>query len=497
MGARPDEEVATGLARHIVTDDLNPHFFHWPSLTFYVFAALYKTGSLAARTLGPGTALTDTQHLLVCRVLVACAGTATLIVLFRIGRRVADETTGLIAAALLAVAVLHVRDSHFAMTDVLMTLLVTASLALLLRAVDQQHPRQALTWFATAGVAGGLAASTKYSAAAVVAAMAAAQALMFTRSSQTALNLRAWLPSGVFLVAFGIAFLAATPFALLDYGKFALDLHFDFTHLADGHGIRLARGWIYHATHSLPYGVGITVFAASIPGAVLLARDHPRHTLVLGSFFAALYLSIGSGYTVFFRYILPLVPIVCLAAAVAVRRAAVWLSLRVGVSHRVALIALMVVMAGPGLVNSLWLDALLARTDTRVLAGRWLEARLRPDDTLHDAGGQYASLDLSRAAFHPWYYDPDTASFGHPEGKTPDWLILCESPLFTYTRVPEGLRDLASREYVLTKTIRATRLQSRGGVYDLQDAFFLPVWGFWTVERPGPTIRIYRQKDLR
>lgn len=497
LGARPDEEVATGFARHVVTDDLNPRFFHWPSLTFYVFAALYKVGSLAWSVFGLGTALTDAQHLIICRVFVACAGTGTLIVLFRIGRRVADESTGLIAAALLAVAVLHVRDSHFAMTDVLMTCLVTTSLALLLRAVDERHPRQAMKWFAAAGLAGGFAASTKYNAAAVVGAMAAAQALTFSRPWRTALSLRAWLPSGVFMFSLVIAFFAATPYALLDYGKFAYDLRYDFTHLSEGHGIKLGRGWIYHGTHSLPYGVGITAFAASIPGAALLARDHPRHAFILGSFFAALYLSIGSGYTVFFRYILPLVPIVCLAAAVAVRYAAAWLSSRARVSHRVAFTTLLAVTAAPGLVNSVWFDVLLARTDSRALAGRWLEARLRADDTLHDAGGMYASLDLSRAAFHEWFYDRGSKSFGHPEGKNPDWLVLYESPVFTYTRAPAELQDLARREYILMNTVRATRARPEAGVYDLQDAFFMPVWGFWTVERPGPTIRIFRRKDVR
>lgn len=496
LGARPDEQVATGFARHIVTDDLNPHFFHWPSLTFYVFAALYQLGSLTSRVLGLG-ALTDAEYLVICRVLVACAGTATLIVLFRIGRRVADETTGLIAAALLAVAVLHVRDSHFAMTDVLMTFLVTASLALLLRALDEQRRPQAIGWYAAAGIVGGLAASTKYNAAAVVAAMVAAQALLSSRSWKTAISFRAWLPSAAFVLAFTVGFFAATPYALLDYGKFLFDMRFNFRHLSEGHGdINLGRGWIYHVTHSLPYGVGITAVAASIPGAVLLARDRPRYALVLGSFCAALYLSIGSGYTVFFRYILPLVPIVCLAAAVAVRHAALWFSLR-GVSHRAALVALLIVTAGPGLVNSVWFDALLARTDTRALAGRWLEARLRPDDTLHDAGGMYASLDLSRSVFDQWHYDRAARSFGHPEGKNPDWLVLYESPLFTYTRVPAELKDLARREYILMNTIRATRWRPRAGVYDLQDAFFMPVWGFWTVERPGPTIRIYRRKDVR
>ena len=133
LGARPDEETAVAHARAILGGDLNPHFFHWPSLTFYAFAALYGAASGIRRALSLDPALTPADYLLIARGFVALAGTLTIVVLFRIGRRVAGDTAGVLAAAFLAVAILHVRDSHFAMTDVLMTLLVTASLALLLR----------------------------------------------------------------------------------------------------------------------------------------------------------------------------------------------------------------------------------------------------------------------------------------------------------------------------------------------------------------------------
>jgi hypothetical protein len=42
-------------------------------------------------------------------------------------------------------------------------------------------------------------------------------------------------------------------------------------------------------------------------------------------------------------------------------------------------------------------------------------------------------------------------------------------------------------------TVRSTRGPARSAVYDLQDAFFMPLSGLSTVERPGPTIRIYRR----
>jgi hypothetical protein len=41
-----------------------------------------------------------------------------------------------------------------------------------------------------------------------------------------------------------------------------------------------------------------------------------------------------------------------------------------------------------------------------------------------------------------------------------------------------------------------TRGRPRDAVYDLQDAFFMPFYGFHTVERPGPNIEIYKRRDV-
>src|SRR5947209_3547367 len=51
LGARPDEETAIGHAVGVLGGDPNPHFFHWPSLTFYLFAGLYAAASLIRRAL--------------------------------------------------------------------------------------------------------------------------------------------------------------------------------------------------------------------------------------------------------------------------------------------------------------------------------------------------------------------------------------------------------------------------------------------------------------
>ena len=388
-GARPDEETALGQSVNILKGDFNPRFFHWPSLTFYAFAGIFRIMTWVRAMLPVESEISYTEYLLVARAFVALCGTLTIVVLFKLGRRVADQTTGLIAAFLLAVAILHVRDSHFAMTDVLTTLLVTGSLAILIDAVERafESPGDvSLRRFALAGLVGGLSASTKYSAAAILAAMAGAQLVMLRHPHARMLSPRTWAPSLVFAGTCLAGFVLATPYSILDFETFSRDVRFTTTHLALGHGLDLGRGWSYHLRRSLPYGLGVPTFVAAMVGIVPFFRRYPRSAVISGAFAVAFYVSIGSGQTVFFRYVLPLVPIACLSAALAVRHGAPWIASRLGTPERATLAVVFLLIAGPALVNCVWFDALLARTDSRVLASRWLKEHVEPGATLHDAG---------------------------------------------------------------------------------------------------------------
>src|SRR4051794_56100 len=110
LRARPDEETAVGHAMAVLAGDPNPHFFHWPSLTFYALAALFQVASWTRWALLANGTLTDPEYFVIARMFVAAAGTLTIAVLFGLTRRVAGRTTGLVAAALLALAILHVRE---------------------------------------------------------------------------------------------------------------------------------------------------------------------------------------------------------------------------------------------------------------------------------------------------------------------------------------------------------------------------------------------------
>lgn len=472
--ARPDEATVLGHAAGILRGDANPHFFNWPSLTFYVMAGVFAAVARVKPALGYA------DYTLIARGVIALAGTATILVLARLARRIADDSTAIVAALLLAVAILHVRESHFALTDVLMTLLVVASLALAVEAIETER----LTVWAIAGLIGGLAASAKYSAAALVAV-----ALVVPGG---------WRSRLLFLSAFAAGFLAGTPYALLDFGAFQTDVRFERAHLAAGHAAAdLGRGWVYHLVRSLPYGLGIPTFVAALGGLVALAMNRwtsgiqRRALWPLALFAIVFFAAIGSGRTVFFRYILPLLPLACLSAAVAIRTLAVSLASRTRMSRDLATTVLALLVASMPFVNTLRMDLRLARSDTRVLAAQWLAPQLRPDDTLYDDGTDYTRLDLGGARFHDWRYDRLTRSFANANGNVPEWIVLYDSPLTSQAPLDASLRALTGARYMRVYAVDGAR--DTAALYDPQDAFFLPLAGFSGVERPGPNVSIYRR----
>ncbi|HWW85314.1 MAG TPA: glycosyltransferase family 39 protein [Vicinamibacterales bacterium] len=500
--ARPDETAVAGAAVNFLSGDLRPTIFSWPTLFMYVVALLYIATFVIGRPFtGYETlaAFAESRRQSVApffypaRALSALMGVLSVWWVYAIGRRVFDETVGLVAAFFLALAFLHVRDSHFGVTDVTMTGLIVLAVLTILR----WRETGGLGRVAIAGFAAGLAASTKYNGFGVFVPFGVALVQRFVDERDRPNRLAGACQSlAVFAAIVASVFFSTSPYIIIDWARFVSDV----TALGDtfsvGHGIVLSRGWLWYARVTLPAAMGWPIFAAGVVGTVILLASRFRETAVLFAFPVAYYIVAGRGYTVFARYILPEVPFLCIGAAwlvVTAVRAVVgasWPSLRVAALGTAA-----IVMVAPTARKTIMSDELLTVPDNRVVVAQALMSLVPPDSLVYHSGGAYGhvpfALEGRELPLRECAFDEATGRF---DAGQPDWIIVQRSPLVLYSDVPPALERVIADGYRLVHTFPVESGPPTRRLYDQQDAYFMPLEGFDGLKRPGPRFDLYQKR---
>jgi 4-amino-4-deoxy-L-arabinose transferase-like glycosyltransferase len=296
-------------------------FFDYPSLLLYVLA--------------PFQAWESSPSYLAARLVIAVLGLAGVGAAWWLGARAYGTLAGGVAAAATAVATVHVAYSHMAVTDVPLALATTVALAL---AVSGR--------LELAGLAAGAATGVKYAGAFLVVALVAA-------------GWAHWRRLAVSLALMALAFVATSPFVLAHPGE-AWE---DFSRVQ-----RLARaGWLgFEHDGSAPVafldrlwdslGPALLIAGAGLSLALVRRR---RADLVLASFSLVYFVDLFTLDAHFDRYVLPLVPALGALAG------------RIRPLAPVTLLLLVV-----PLTWSVQDDRELTRTDTRVVADRWIDRHL-------------------------------------------------------------------------------------------------------------------------
>jgi 4-amino-4-deoxy-L-arabinose transferase-like glycosyltransferase len=505
--ARVDESTMAAPAVGFLSGDLNPHDFMYPTAFRYALAATYAGWYLIASRFGIYSSLealanrrfeTIAPFFYMGRGLSVLMGTLTVWWVFLICRRLFDETIAIVAALFMALAYLHVRDSHFGTSDVTMIGLVMLSLLSIVRWQETGTLARA----AVAGLLVGLAASVKYNGlgAGVPFAVAVLERV-FARDRALRISvLRAVGLMAVFGAAVALGFFGTSPYALIDWHRFVTDIASQGAILAQGHGLRTTRGWIHHGTVNLPAALGWPLYLAGLGGVVGLLLTRWRQAIVLLAFPLAYYAVTGSGYRVFARDSLPNVPFLCIAAAWLVStlvQATVAPSRRTSVRWTTGAVA--VLLVAPSALDVWRLDHIFVREDTRVVAARTLPSLITPWSLVYQSGEAYGHVpfDISRPRFvvDECTFDETKNEFA-PEGTLPAWIILPRSPLVVYSRVPEGVERIVKARYDLVLRIPAAT-DDHPRVYDQQDALFLPLSDLSGIDRLGPSFEVYRLRAAR
>ena len=273
----PDEESLVPRAWELVHGGgLDPGWYDYPSLLFLVLA--------------PSQLGFDEPAYGAARVVAILIGVGGVAAAWWLGRASYGRLCGLVGAVGVAVATTHVAYSRMAVTDVLLTLGVTVTLALLVSG--------RLEW---AGVAAGLAASAKYPGVLLLVPLVVA-------------GFGEWRRVGRASALAAAAFLLTSPFVVLHAGA-AWD---DISRVQ-----RLAQaGWLgFEDDPVTPLAFGERLWQTLGPlalvglaGVAIAAWRHTRRDVVLLSFVAVYALSLLPAQAHYDRYVLPLVPVLCVLA---------------------------------------------------------------------------------------------------------------------------------------------------------------------------------------
>jgi len=308
-----EPEVMERAVRMMRTGDFNPRFFDYPSLYMYVESiastARFLFGAMQGKWAALAQAPTE-EFYLWGRAVTAIFGTATVWIVYRAGLRWSGRTA-LLAAVMIAVMPLHVRESHYTLTDVPTTCFVMLTLLLSLRA----HERSTLFTFALAGGAAGLAAATKYNGAvAVVMPLLACAMTPAVRPSRP-------LAMACVMAGMLLAFLIAAPYTLLDLPAFLNQ----FARLASEYRAPAATAeplWIVYLKHlrnALGWPGSLIVIAGATVGILHALLGPARLRWILATAFPFIYFYFISHQNIVYgRYLLPLLPFLSLLGAAAV-----------------------------------------------------------------------------------------------------------------------------------------------------------------------------------
>jgi len=361
----------------------NPKFFAYGSLPMY----LLRLVTDAVKRFWPEYGWRYANYIL-GRGLSAVFDVGSVLVIYVIGKRLYGRAVGLLGATFTALAVLHIQLSHFYTVDTLLAFFVIASLAAAIRVAQKGGLWGALP----AGLALGAALATKASALPLAAIIALAWLLAAIRADQPL----GWRKAILGCVLSGLlallAFAVCEPYAFIDWQEFLIGVAreslmvqgaIDWPYTRQYIG---TRPYVYLFWQTCKWSLGLPLGLMGFAGAasvtvaqarrLIVSRLRDRSAeLVPVCWFLVYFGLVGGFHTKFLRYMLPVIPLLCMWAACVLVR--LWMAPRVA-GARWGRVALPLTLACTAFYTGAFMNIYRAE-HTWVRATRWICEHYAPD----------------------------------------------------------------------------------------------------------------------
>lgn len=432
------------------SSSLNPHFFAYGSLPFYL-----------VKVVGQSLSENDPEfaHYALLnipgRFLSAISDVITIFLIFLLGRALFGAKIGLIASAFYATSVLPIQLSHFYAVDTILTMWVTATLYMLILFYKHATMKRA---FLT-GLFLGLALATKISALVLVVgigtALIADFVLLFLKQPHKPKH---WLPhlpnfakhlalyGGIIVITTAVVFAICEPYAIIDFQSFWTQTQQQSAMTKDAFTFPYTLQFVgkvpfvYELKNLFLFGLGPLLGIFAIAGTLYVTytalvkekKDKWAEECILLTFFFTYFVIVCNFAIGFMRYLLPLYPLFAIFGAVLAKRLYDSFDIRGKLQYFfIAYFALAL------LIWPLSFVQIYSRSNTRVQATEWIHHNIPSgstlaiehwDDRLPLSGSDYYLLEELPL------YDPDTAYKWQgirDKLERTDYLIIASNRLYT------------------------------------------------------------------
>ena len=406
-----DEPIVVNHALAYGTGDLNPHFFKIPPLVSYLLFFCYGFYYLIGRGLGLFHSSLDFERLfyldptsfyLIARIVFGVIlGTAAVYGVFRLVKRFWNAEKALWAALFLAVNFLHARDSHYIYADIPLLCVLLAGFYVIFRVSEVP-----LSWkeHLLCGGMIGLATATKYNGFFLI--------IPYLWICVRSVPWRRW---PLFWVSAGmtalLVFVMLNPYSVLDASFYIRDVAEQSRSNTGG------MPWFHPLKYSLVGAMGAIFLTLALLGWLRAVLSGKPRLEAVAVFVLGYYFVIGKWGQPYDRYVLPLVPFLCILG---VDFLIFWkekMCQGKRVLNIVFLTLIYCVMILPAVFQIVRWDQVMAAEDVRTVAKSWIETHIPSRSRIAMDG----SFFMPRLSFTPGQLQGKLSSLdrsgGHSDAK--------------------------------------------------------------------------------
>ncbi len=355
---------------------LDPLIYIYPTLYTYLLLSLYMILYLIGNLLGifidsidfAIQFLTDPSiFYLTGRIINVLVSLLTIVIFYKLSRRIFGETTARFAALIAALMYHFVQFSRFAVPDTLLIFFSTVATLLILQ--TYYHPSQKN--YALSGLFIGLAIGTKYNAGFLILGLLMVYILHRIEHRQT----KFWQNSLAGFLSLFIGFFIFNPLWLLKFSDFFEGYRLMSAQMSTAVSLDYGKNYIWEISEIIKSEllIGVGFFLASL---VAVIKRKPVHLILLVPVLAT-FIYVGSWQKKGIDYLFAVFPAWIIMFSL-------WLDkLSAKIKNRKFLKALLfIVLFVPPLLMNIYQDVISLKMDTRELATEWIKKNISKDEQI-------------------------------------------------------------------------------------------------------------------